>query len=83
MPIETAPKDGTTRILAWSQQKGARETYWRLYGEGSPAKEKFKRGDGPSGAWDWQEPQNNWAASWLPTHWQPLPPPPQEQGGMK
>lgn len=74
--IASAPKD-ETRILAWSAGLGARETYWRLYGEGSQAREWFKRGEGPSGAWNWVEPQNNWASSWKPTHWMPLPPPPE------
>lgn len=79
-PIESAPRD-ETRILAWSQELGARETYWRFYGEGSQAREWFKRGEGPSGAWDWPEPHNNWSASWTPTHWMPLPLPPTSEGG--
>lgn len=73
--IESAPKDGT-KILAWSGAKGARETYWRLYGIGSPAREDFIKGLGPNGHWDWVEPMSNWAASWKPTHWMPLPEPP-------
>lgn len=75
-PISEAPRDGT-KILAWSEGRGARETYWRLYGVGSPAREDYIKGLGPSGAWDWVEPMNNWAASWNPTHWMPLPEPPE------
>jgi hypothetical protein len=77
-PIATAPQDGA-RILAWSADLGARETHWRLYGDGSPAKANHLRGEGPSGAWDWSEPQNNWGSSWQPTHWQPLPATPTAQ----
>ena len=71
-PIETAPKDGTS-ILSRNDEYGIRETYWRFYGEGSPAKGLFDKGHGPSGAWNWSEPQNHWASSWKPTHWMPLP----------
>ncbi|MET3371977.1 hypothetical protein ABIC89_001018 [Variovorax boronicumulans] len=77
--IATAPKDGTP-ILAWSYEYGSRETYWRLYGDGSIARADFLAGKGPSGAWEWSEPQNRWAASWRPTHWQTLPSAP-TQGG--
>lgn len=72
LPIESAPKDGTP-ILAWSHGHGARETRWEFYGVGSQAREKYERGEGPSGAWGWHEPMHNWASSWNPTHWQPLP----------
>ena len=75
LPIETAPKDGT-RIFAMNFQYGARETYWRLYGEGSIAKVSFDAGLGPNGYWNWQEPQNHWGGSWTPTHWMSLPKPP-------
>lgn len=71
-PIETAPKDGT-HILARNDDYGARETYWEFYAEGSQAFRWFKEGKGPSGAWSWSEPKNNWAFSWKPTHWMPLP----------
>lgn len=74
-PIETAPKDGT-HILAISPAYGVRETYWRKYGEGSPAHKDFKEGKGPDGGWDWTEPVNNWASEWNPVWWMPLPPSP-------
>lgn len=79
-PIGTAPKDGTRFIgLGPIPSDGgieARETCWRFYGEGSLAKAAFDRGEGPSGNWCWREPIHNWASSWSPTHWMPLPPPP-------
>lgn len=77
-PIETAPMDGTP-ILGYGEEpcrrggSHVRETRWEFYGEGSIAKERFKRGEGPSGSWGWQEPIHNWACSWEPTHWMPLP----------
>lgn len=77
-PIETAPKDGTT-ILGYGEEpcrhggSHVRETRWEFYGEGSIAKERFKKGEGPSGSWGWSEPVHNWASSWNPTHWMPLP----------
>lgn len=71
-PIETAPRDETA-VLGWSAEYGARQTYYRFYGVGSSARADYARGRGPRGAWDWSEPHNNWAASWEPTHWQPLP----------
>lgn len=85
-PIETAPKDGTT-ILGYGEEpcrrggSHVRETRWEFYGEGSIAKELFKKGEGPSGSWGWQEPIHNWASSWEPTHWQPLPAAPAKQEG--
>lgn len=76
-PIETAPKDGT-RILAWSSEYGQRETRMTMYGKGSPGYAKWARGEGPAeSGWNWQEPQNNWASNWHPTHWKVLCAPPQ------
>ncbi|WP_427183571.1 hypothetical protein ACL598_17035 [Bordetella bronchialis] len=79
-PIETAPKDGTRFIgLGPTPSDGgieARETCWSFFGQGSLAKAAFDRGEGPSGNWRWCEPIHNWASSWNPTHWMPLPPPP-------
>lgn len=72
-PIDTAPKDGA-RILAVNGTYGARETFWRPYGDGSMAKLDFQDGLGPSGAWNWDEPMNHWASSWTPDYWMPLPP---------
>lgn len=79
-PIETAPKDGT-RILARNDSYGTRETYWCLYGDGSIAKQLFVQGKGPDGSWEWSEPQNFWASSWVPTHWMPLPDAPSAGNG--
>lgn len=69
--ILSAPTDGTM-FLGFNVEYGVRETHWRLYGEGSIAKIRFEKGEGPSGYWDWTEPQNNWGSSWQPTHWKPL-----------
>ncbi len=71
-PIETAPRDGTY-ILGWDRLFGFRETYWDLYGDGSPAKASYLSGYGPNGKWSWLEPQSNWSGSWKPTHWMPSP----------
>lgn len=73
--IDSAPKDGTP-FIGWSSEYGQRETHWRLFGEGSSAKQRFDRGEGPSGSWEWSEPQSNWGSSWSPTHWQPRQEPP-------
>jgi hypothetical protein len=75
--IQTAPRDGTP-ILAWNEGYGARETYWRFFGEGSLGKKYFDDGIGPSGNCNWSEPQNNWGSSWKPTHWMPLPEAPKD-----
>lgn len=79
-PIVEAPQDGT-RILAYGppsalepDQLECRETRWSLYGEGSQAKALHDRGLGPSGCWEWSEPQGHWLCHWHPTHWMPLPP---------
>lgn len=77
MPIETAPRDGT-RILGWNAEYGMRETFMTKFGEGSPGYALWKSGDGPlNSGWRWSEPKNNWASSWRPTHWMPLPEPPE------
>jgi hypothetical protein len=79
--IETAPKDGTHFIglgpVPGDGDVEARETHWYFYGKGSLAKAAFDRGEGPSGAWRWSEPIHNWETSWGPTHWMPLPTPPE------
>lgn len=79
LPIETAPKDGTT-VLCWSAEFGARESRNITYTPGSPG-----HADGKTDRWwEWLEPKKNWAFNWSPTHWVPLPPPPGivgEKGG--
>lgn len=77
LPIESAPRDGT-RILAWSAEHGMRETYMQHYQQGSWGRAVFEAGAGPSECgWSWLEPQSGWSSSWRPTHWMPLPEPPQ------
>lgn len=64
LPIETAPKDGTLMLLA--------NTDWvpaQIRGEGAP----IKVGGYWEGTW------NIFGASWWPTHWCPLPPPPHKE----
>ncbi len=56
LPIETAPRDGTT-VLLWAAGWRNPLTGWTY------------------GADDWQDLR---AAGSPPTHWQPLPPPPEE-----
>ena len=70
-PIETAPQDGTP-ILAWNAEYGARETRSITYTPGSPG---FAEGL-TDRWWQWDEPKNNWSLKWQPTHWMPLPEPP-------
>ena len=88
-PIESAPRDGTA-ILAYGTMPGenarvngwvcVRETKWRCYPKGSPGYARWESGDGPLGlGWDWYESVHNWAHTWSPTHWMPLPTPPNSE----
>ena len=71
--IDTAPRDGTP-ILGWNEDYGQRETSMEKYQKGSPGFERWAAGDGPLNyGWRWSEPKNNWASTWEPTHWMPLP----------
>lgn len=69
---DSLPEVGT-RVLAWSEQYGARESLYREHGKGSIA-----HAHGYPPYFSWEEPQSSWASSWKPTHWQPLPEPPTE-----
>ena len=81
-PIETAPRDGTA-ILAWSKERGQRETQMGRYGEGSPGYAKWKDGDGPlNSGWVW-DTHHNWLTTWTPTHWMPLPETPNVEGNRR
>jgi hypothetical protein len=69
-PIETAPQDGTS-ILGWNEDYGWRETESVTFQPGSPG-----HADGRTDRWwTWSEPVSNWAHTWKPTHWLPLPSP--------
>lgn len=57
LPIESAPRDGTT-VLLWAPHWKTPETGW-TYGRD-----------------DWQDCRKD-TPTRPPTHWQPLPPPPQ------
>ena len=72
-PIETAPTDGT-RVLAWCKERGARETYVTQYPFRS---EGFKAGKRSTNQWRWEEPVAGVCFRWRPTHWMPLPTPPE------
>ena len=66
-PIDTAPRDGT-RILGWFPQwRGVRTIRWRV--------------DVANYAYGWwadnNEHDSRWLTAKLPTHWMPLPDPPE------
>jgi hypothetical protein len=64
-PIETAPKDGTHILIYCPEEKRIVSSWWWN-------QPKTKRG----GAWYGTDPMDrlNWIQ--FPTHWTPLPPPP-------
>jgi hypothetical protein len=75
-PIKTAPRD-KTEFLGYCPRLGIRQTRIAFYGEGSQGFNRWEKGEGPlESGWRWIEPQNNWASTWHPTHWMPLPEPP-------
>lgn len=63
MPIETAPRDGTD-VLCWVGFTYTPEQHVILH---------WSEGD-----WITDYMVDYWAASYEPTHWQPLPDPPEE-----
>ncbi|NII73960.1 hypothetical protein FHW84_002533 [Dyella sp. SG562] len=76
-PISEAPRDGT-HILGWSADFGQRETYMAKYQPGSPGYALWEKGDGLRNiGWEWDEPYANSSHKWKPTHWMPLPEPPE------
>lgn len=65
-PIETAPKDGTAILLACA-------TWAHTVHLGRPVPIKVGGWNAEAGGWQ------IFGASWRPTHWQPLPPPPAQE----
>lgn len=73
-PIETAPKDKNL-LLGWRSAEGVGhvgEGYWAKGFEGSVDEPPFPAG--------WSIPSQNYFNCLLPTHWMPLPPPPDQEG---
>lgn len=78
-PIETAPKDGTEVLIAggtysdgWNTEipfRGVSIAYWYR------CHDAHWRGDDLQAHDEWREHK--------PTHWMPLPPPPQDNGGQQ
>lgn len=72
-PIESAPRDGT-EFQAWIMPEESDGGYWEPKARFNPDSEVFElwgRVDYDQDGWD--------CYHWLhPTHWMPLPPPPQE-----
>lgn len=66
--VATAPQDGTP-ILGWNADYGWRETKSVTFQPGSPGHAEGRT----DRWWTWDEPKNNWAFHWNPTHWLPLP----------
>lgn len=77
-PIETAPKDGT-EVLVWCSKCAlvpiamsySSAAYFELeYGDPEYMEEGWYM--------SWSYPVDPPEVTWQPTHWMPLPPPPQE-----
>lgn len=64
-PIETAPEDGTRVLATWSS----------TWAQGSPHVEVCECGE----AGEWFYSYDGDAPGLPPTHWMPLPKPPQEK----
>lgn len=74
-PMETAPKDGTPLLLAYSGGLGVRYGYWDHIGTAdwwvADAPHERPTADG------WICPYQDFEDPMEPTHWQPLPLPPE------
>lgn len=72
-PIETAPKDGTSILgfQLWSIGPGWCVLTWTEWGEhvDEAGLTEIKPG--------WTIPEDHYATCWEPTHWMPLPEPPE------
>lgn len=71
-PIETAPKDGT-EILGFERMKTGdyfKVVYWTLDGDDI-------YGNGGNPVPGWTAPDDGYVGGFSPTHWQPLPDPPE------
>jgi hypothetical protein len=68
-PIATAPKDGRVILVAKTGSKVPLPAYWNA------AESNFYR------HWDGSRLDQEYALSgpWSPTHWMPLPPPPEAE----
>lgn len=88
-PIETAPKDGTIVLGYCPESVSAGETDQELWPEG--LKILPMRWAALEDGFDWQIPYSEYSSpmfddlgpswgrlDWKPTHWQPLPPPPED-----
>lgn len=71
-PMSSAPRDGT-RVVVWFKSGGPVVAF-----KDSPDAETWVRHLGFGKSAYWPEIHDDYAQAWLP-----LPPPPQEQGGMK
>lgn len=71
-PIDTAPKDGSL-ILCLTKQYGPLPLRWSEFGEGSIARENWKKGEGPIGGFWWSDSIHNWTQTCEATYWMPIP----------
>jgi hypothetical protein len=75
MPIDTAPRDGT-RIMLYTPPSYVCLAVWR-------DKAAFARNETGSGWEVWNNDDDSWYSFSLepeePTHWMPIPTPPQEE----